>query len=289
MTPEDWNVREIERGNLAANELAWLNDFGVTLFQLACGLERDGYAGPATRRNSRRLIAEGWQPEVVIDLSHHNADVSLSAMCAAGNVRGVVLKATEGATYTDRRFVERCRWLCHNGVPVTAYHFLRDTSDPVAQADHFVDTWQRALWISGGPAVTLTPVLDVESDGFKKATPGDEIMKLAHAFSDRFRERTGRDPVFYSYPSFWAYRLKGADLSRWWLWMARYNRCLYEGANERKPGRLLEARHKDRVIAWQWRGFNGLWPGIKGAVDINLLAPYGLERWRESGGAGVAV
>lgn len=274
MNPGDWNAREVERGNMSANELAWLQRFGVELFQHVCGIAVDGYAGEVTRRKARHLIAEGWEPSAVLDMSRHQRSVDLQ-QCKRASLRGLVLKATEGATWTDPKFRVRYRKASKLGIPTTAYHFLRSTSTPREQAEHFVTAMQEVMASTTGPQRIPIPVLDVEQDGFPKGTDPNWIVTLAHQFSDRFVQLWGSNPVLYTYPSFWKYQLSGADLSRWLLWLARYNRCLYEG----KVGAAMKKAHGDRVIAWQWRGFNGLWPGVGGAVDVNLLAPNGWDRW----------
>ena len=267
----DYNDAQVKKGRLPSELLAWLERFDIRTFQLAAGVEVDGYVGDVTRRKAKYIVGEGWDPVAVIDLSHWNRLAeSNQAFCSAA---GVILKATQGTGYNDPTFNERALCALLERKPVGAYHFLTDAPG-AAQADHFADTWER---VAGEGRALLAPVLDVEKDGFDDAAPAELIMARAHDFTDRIEQRLGLVPVLYTYSSFWYYRLARGDLSRWdRLWLARYNRCLYEG----KVGRAIRRAHGDQVIAWQWRGGSGQWPGVIGACDVNLMAPGGLDKWR---------
>jgi len=74
---------------------------------------------------------------VVIDLSHHQETVDFSKIAASGIV-GVIHKAMQGGTFKDSKYAERRRPALDAGLLWGAYHF-GDASDPVAQADAFLD------------------------------------------------------------------------------------------------------------------------------------------------------
>lgn len=69
----------------------------------------------------------------------------------------VVIKATEGSTWTDPYFKANLAAALALKYTVSGYHFLRDDSPPEAQAKHYFDV-----------AGTLPCMLDVETEGSSK-------------------------------------------------------------------------------------------------------------------------
>jgi lysozyme len=75
---------------------------------------------------------------MVVDIYHGDLVSSFPAAKQFG-IRGVIHKATEGLTNTDHAYASRRAGAHDEGLLWGAYHFIRP-GDPVAQADHFVDT-----------------------------------------------------------------------------------------------------------------------------------------------------
>jgi len=75
---------------------------------------------------------------IVVDISHHNPTPDWQALKAGGTL-GVILKATEGASYVDPTFQSRWAAAKDNGLLRSAYHFLRPT-DVVTQMQCFLRT-----------------------------------------------------------------------------------------------------------------------------------------------------
>src|SRR5579885_782796 len=73
----------------------------------------------------------------VIDLYHGDAVSSFEDAYKAG-IRGVIHKATEGATLSDRAYARRRVMALDAGMLWGAYHFLRP-GDPAGQARRFLD------------------------------------------------------------------------------------------------------------------------------------------------------
>ena len=62
---------------------------------------------------------------IVVDLSHWQADpIDWDDLFEAGT-NGVILKATDGVSYVDPTFHDRCGEAMNAGLNVAAYHFLR--------------------------------------------------------------------------------------------------------------------------------------------------------------------
>jgi lysozyme len=117
---------------------------------------------------------------MVVDLYHGDMVSSFHAAFQFG-IRGVIHKATEGLTDTDHAYANRRAGAHDAGLLWGAYHFMRP-GDPVAQADHFVDTAE--------PDPDTLLALDHE----------DSKVPLANAikFMMTVEARVGRKVVLYS-------------------------------------------------------------------------------------------
>src|SRR5258706_7209929 len=73
---------------------------------------------------------------VVIDISHHNANPDFQQAKAAG-ILGVIHKATQGLTYKDPMYLTNRQKALDAGLLWGAYHF-GDGTDGTAQADFFL-------------------------------------------------------------------------------------------------------------------------------------------------------
>ena len=80
---------------------------------------------------------------VVVDLSHHNADPDFAAARDGGGIVGVIHKATQGLRYRDPTYADRETAAVTAGLLWGAYHFGTG-SDGVQQAEHFLDVVQPA-------------------------------------------------------------------------------------------------------------------------------------------------
>jgi lysozyme len=126
----------------------------------------------------------------VIDISHSNAQVNLG-VAANNGVRGVIHKATEGATWSDDTYATRNAAATAAGLLWGAYHF-GTAANPVAQADFFLTT------IGWTNADNTLLALDYEHNDPNPAN----TMSLngAEAFIQRIKDRTGSWPIRRSDP-----------------------------------------------------------------------------------------
>ncbi|MFB9127919.1 muramidase [Paraburkholderia dipogonis] len=147
---------------------------------------------------------------VVVDISHHNANVDFSALKAAGIV-GVIHKATQGVTGVDPTYASHRASAQQQGLLWGAYHFGTD-SDGVQQAVSFLDA-------VGDVSNTLI-ALDFESN----PTGPSMSLEEARAFVTHVASATGRYPGFYSGHDIKQLLGTGTDtvLSNCWFWLAQY-------------------------------------------------------------------
>jgi len=116
------------------------------------------------------------------DISNYEAGISLTGVPA------VLIKATEGTTYTSPDYARAAASARALGIPWAAYHFLHHNSDPAAQARHY-----RAV---AGDAPCM---LDVETAGDgTKATVADCLT-----FADALSALGGRVRLAYFPHWYW--------------------------------------------------------------------------------------
>ena len=109
--------------------------------------------------NSDNVTIQSEQQNYIngIDVSNHNGSINWDKVAADKNgVSFVYIKSTEGATYTDPRFVENAKGATAAGLHVGAYHYFRMTSSTHEQFKNF----KRAL---DSVPFDLIPMVDVET------------------------------------------------------------------------------------------------------------------------------
>lgn len=152
-----------------------------------------------------------------VDVSHFDGTVNWAAARRDG-VTFAIIKATEGTTFVDNHFATNWTNTRANGIVHGAYHFFRPKSDPVAQADFFVN-------VAGSPkSGDLPPVIDLEvTDGLTAA----QVAAGARTFLQRVQQKTGRVPMIYTSVRVFNSLLGGPPgFNPYPLWVANWNvRC----------------------------------------------------------------
>jgi lysozyme len=156
-----------------------------------------------------------------IDVSHYQAHVDWAAV-AAGGVRFGFAKASEGPAVPDSYFSDNWNGMKSAGLLRGAYHFFHPNADPQAQARNFL----RRLAAANGGSPLLAPgdlpaALDIEvTDGAAPAA----LLAAATTWLKAVHAATGKQPIVYSYPSFWKSTLGNPiTLSEYHLWIAHLN------------------------------------------------------------------
>ena len=186
-----------------------------------------------------------------IDISHHQGRIDWEELKDNGQIdhcpiRFVMIKATEGATQTDRNFRDNFFQARENGFTRGAYHFYSVHSPAEQQAYHFIKT----VDLENGD---LPPVLDVEH---KPKNQSDEdfrhsVLKWLNIVESHYRVK----PIIYTYFKFKTRYLSDPIFDEYPYWMAHYyvDSLEYQG-----PWKF-----------WQHTDVGRL-PGIKGNVDFNI-------------------
>lgn len=150
----------------------------------------------------------------------HPGDAPIDwAAVKAGGQSFAFVKATEGATYTNPYFAGDWAGTRAAGLYRGAYHYARPDAgvgDALAEARHFASV----LGSIKSPG-DLPPVLDIEDDG---GLAPAALTAWTQTFLATLQAATGRTPIVYTYPSFWANRMGGsAAFTGYPLWIAHYD------------------------------------------------------------------
>lgn len=190
-----------------------------------------------------------------IDISNNNPSYDAQQIKNDG-IEFVILKATEGLTFTDPTFASRYAQTKQAGLLAGAYCFARPaTSTPQQEVAHFVDVVNQA---GGFESWTEFPhayvgALDLEDNGNMDA---EELQGYAITWLNDFEVLTGRKGFLYTNENFFnQYQLHNViDKTGAELWIAAW------GANEPNL----------KEIMWQNSDAGNL-QGVNGHVDTDEI------------------
>lgn len=186
-----------------------------------------------------------------IDISHYQGIIDWEKLRNNGMiekcpVRFVMIKATEGASRLDNRFVDNFYQAREYGFIRGAYHFWSTRSTGEAQAQHFINT----VNLEDGD---LPPVLDVEHKGKEQSV--DDFKKSVKKWLDIVEEHYKVKPIIYTYYKFKLAYLSDSIFDEYPYWIAHYY--------------VDKVEYKGKWKFWQHTDCGKL-PGIKGYVDFNI-------------------
>lgn len=186
----------------------------------------------------------------VSSFQHPNgAAISWPAVRKSGREFAIV-KATEGTSYVNPWFGRDYAGVRAAALVRGSYHYAHPSrpiaATALAQAKYYVARVGDVTAVK-----TLPPALDLEDTGGLSRA---ELVVWAQSFLLDVRRLTGRTPMIYSYPYFWAHEVGDAPaLARYPLWMATYSGSV-------DPTAAL----------WQFTA-SGSVSGIRGGVDVSRL------------------
>jgi lysozyme len=149
-----------------------------------------------------------------IDVSAYQENINWEAV-ANGGISFGFAKATEGAQDSDAMFASHWAGMKSVGIIRGAYHFFMASKDPIEQANNFLRTTQKLMEVND-----LPPVLDLEKTYWMNPA---SVLDRAQQWLDAVQKATGRQPIVYTFPTFWHESLGDTTrLSKYPLWIAHY-------------------------------------------------------------------
>lgn len=181
-----------------------------------------------------------------IDLSAHNGEVDFDSVAAEG-VDFVYIKASEGATWRDKRFEANYAGARSAGLAVGVYHFFRFDVEGWRQSVNLL----RAL---DHRPVDLPVAIDVEEWGNSMVLSTEDVVRNLQSMIELLRQG-GYQTIIYTnkggYHRFVRGRLDDVP-----LWICSFT----------SPAMV----ENDRWTFWQY-SHCGRVAGVRGAVDLNTF------------------
>ena len=209
-----------------------------------------------------------------IDVSRWQGVINWKAV-KGDNIDFAYLKATEGTTWVDPKFLDNARNARDAGMPVGAYHFARPDlnltlENAVEEARHFIKTQQLGF----GNLGDIYPVLDLETPFPREDTvSASHLLSWVDTFKSHFEGETGHTLMLYTgiffireYNNF-KHSASGYPLADMPLWIALYPKSV--SPYKTSPP---DAGNWNRWTVWQYSD-NGKVDGIDGSVDLNHAVP----------------
>lgn len=192
-----------------------------------------------------------------VDISHHNGMIDWKVLTQT-DIEFCFIKATDGGSYRDTKFMDNWDGAKASGLIKGAYHFFRGRVDVEKQVENFVRTVQHR-----SDKNDLPPVLDWEGDdvtfggeyGTGQYNSPDAVLHWLAAVEKSF----GKTPILYVSPSYFEAHHGNKAFARYPLWIANY------GA---KAPTVPSAWKK--WTFWQYSE-SGIVNGIHGNVDMDLF------------------
>jgi GH25 family lysozyme M1 (1,4-beta-N-acetylmuramidase) len=191
-------------------------------------------------------------PASIIDVSQAQGVIDWPRVKAAG-VKTAILRASQGLTQVDTRFVTNANAALAAGLEIGVYHALIASSDGAKQAVHFLKTIEAFR-----EDLALPLVIDVE---LQNGQSPKQIADTLFAMAEDAESATGQLPMLYTSSGFFNGQVGGqhdeyfADLP---LWIAHWTKAA-------KP--LLPRCWHDYAY-WQYSD-KGKIDGIQGNVDLS--------------------
>lgn len=211
------------------------------------------------------IAVPSWADLDGIDVASHQhsggAAIDWQTVAASGQSFAFI-KATEGTGYVNPYFSSDSSKASAAGVLPGSYHYAKPgNGDARSQARYYAST------LATGAQPSLPPTLDLEENG---GLSSDQLIAWVHDWVDEITTLTGRDPIIYTYYSFWLQDMANTtDFADLPLWLAYYGDSLPDPL----PGGWSEATF------WQYSG-EGAVDGVYTNVDMNTY--YGSDAQLQS-------
>ena len=208
----------------------------VTALLTRCGQGDDTPGQIYPDRNKFNIVG--------IDISAHNGDIDFSKVAADG-ISFVIIKATEGGTFKDKKFIDNLRKAREAGLKVGAYHFFRFDTPGYMQGLNFLNSLQSRH-------LDLPLIIDIEEWANPNSQPTQMVLNRLNEMIDHL-EGHGHRVMLYTNKNGFARFVRGR-LEGYPLWICSL---------------VDEPQEMDWVI---WQGtHNGKVNGINHPVDINAF------------------
>lgn len=202
------------------------------------------YAAWVSFRTTPPYVDRERYPVGGIDISAHNGKIDFQAAADDG-VEFAWIKATEGATFRDRRFGENHRKAGEAGIKRGAYHFFRFDRDGVEQAINLLEA-------VGDRTLELGIAIDLETSGNPEGIDDDTVRERLSAMVDYLNLRGLAPTLYCNRQDYYRYLADSFPGNSLWI-------CSFSSDPIAAPWTFWQHNHRGNV------------KGVKGAVDLNVF------------------
>lgn len=157
------------------------------------------------------IIAEGYEVHGV-DVSHYQGAIDWQVL-SQQNLDFAIIKATEGSTHVDERFLENWQAAEQTHLALGAYHFFSFDSKGDRQAASYIET-------VGNLNGKLAPVIDVEYYGNKRSNPPErsDVVENLGLMLEVLEQHYEIKPIIYTTYTVYNDYIKG-EFEEYPLWV----------------------------------------------------------------------
>jgi lysozyme len=185
-----------------------------------------------------------------IDISMHQKEINWQQLSQPGQTDFVIMKATEGGSFKDQRFIQNWQGAKQYDVVRGAYHFFTFCKPGKVQAQNFIATVPVE-------ANTLPPVIDLEFAGNCKKTPTQtELFQELNDYIQLITQTYRQQPILYTTTEFYDAYLQN-KFTEYPLWISNFYST-------------PQLSHNRAWTFWQYTE-RGKVTGINGLVDRNVF------------------
>ena len=192
-------------------------------------------------------IPEGYA-SFGIDVSHHQGKIPWNEVFQNKDLDSMIqfiyCKVTEGVGHVDRQWAHNHSTLKRLNKPHGGYHFFSIKTDPLLQAEHFLNQCEI-------DENSLPPVLDVETEGLSN----NQLIKRMKIWLSAVERKCGVRPIIYTSANFFTSKFIN-HFPDHQFWIASYSR---------EPNCIND----NRIIHWQYTE-TGKVPGFETPIDLNV-------------------
>lgn len=211
------------------------------------------YAAWVNFRSSPPYVDRERYPVGGIDISAHNGIIDFKSV-AEDDVSFVWIKATEGASFRDKKFSDNHRMAGDAGLKRGAYHFFRFDRDGVEQAINLLEA-------IGDRQLEMGVAIDVETSG-NPDNIDDELIKERIAAMVDYLNLRGLAPTLYcNKTDYFRYMFDSFPGNSLWI-------CSFSSDPITAPWTFWQYNHRGTV------------KGVKGHVDFNVFGGS-KDEWRD--------
>jgi lysozyme len=183
-----------------------------------------------------------------LDVSNHQGSIPWNELlrnkALDSTIQFVYCKVTEGVGHVDRQWSYNHKTLERLNKPHGGYHFFSIKTDPLLQAEHFLNHCEIS-------EKSLPPVLDAETEGLSDS----QLIKRMKIWLNEVEKISGIRPIIYTSLHFFKTKFKD-HFPNHQFWIAAYSR---------EPDCINDSR----IIHWQYTD-SGKVPGFETKVDLNV-------------------